>query len=68
MDAIETKEIEVGDVVDIFEYPVTEQMPEGKARVLEIIQDINNGYVTAYVEFIEKPGRSWYRVIKKAKE
>lgn len=60
-----------GDIVTIYEDPITEKKPEGRARIIcKFISDLGEveGFTLARyeVEFLNEPGRTFERTIKEA--
>ena len=51
-----------GDIVTIYNKPITKEYEEGKARlILEIGKDLGDGLSMWEVEFLDEPGYTFWR-------
>jgi len=58
-----------GDVVTIYSNPVTQERPEGKAKLIrEWGPDVGDGLSIWYVEFLDEPGAEYLRSVKEARQ
>jgi len=57
--------MKAGDIVMIYCNPVTQKLPEGKAKLIrEWGPDVGDGLLIWYVEFLDEPGEEYLRTIK----
>jgi len=50
-----------GQVVKVYEDPITKQAPEGKARLIRLVGRASDGYEDWRVEFENEPGEKYVR-------